>query len=104
LTFDTETFPDAPQQLRVGAYQWRKAGRLDEAGLFYDPASVAPAELRVIRDHSAQHHLAEPRTDREFVEEVLYGRAYELNATIVGFNLPFDISRLAVGHNAARGG
>jgi hypothetical protein len=29
--------------------------------------------------------------------------AYDLRATIVGFNLPFDLSRLAVAHGPARG-
>src|SRR5262249_10934212 len=29
--------------------------------------------------------------------------AYDTNATIVGFNLPFDISRLAIGHTTAHG-
>src|SRR4029077_7980327 len=36
-------------------------------------------------------------------DEVLYDRAYDLRASIVGFNLPFDISRLAVKHGSARG-
>ena len=39
----------------------------------------------------------------EFVDEVLYCRAYDLRASIVGFNLPFDISRLAIRHGSARG-
>jgi hypothetical protein len=38
LVFDTETTVDAAQRLRVGAYQFRKADELDEAGFFYDPA------------------------------------------------------------------
>ena len=43
------------------------------------------------------------RTVSEFVDEVLYDRAYDLRASIVGFNLPFDISRLAIEHGSARG-
>src|ERR1700722_8737343 len=38
-----------------------------------------------------------------FVEDVFFRRGYELRATIVGFNLPFDISRLALGWVPARG-
>jgi hypothetical protein len=37
-----------------------------------------------------------------FVDDVFYGLAYDLRATIVGFNLPFDLSRLAVRHGPAR--
>ena len=43
------------------------------------------------------------RTVAEFVDEVLFDRAYDLRASIVGFNLPFDISRLAAKHGSARG-
>ena len=39
----------------------------------------------------------------EFVDDVLFARAYDLRASIVGFNLPFDISRLAIRHGSARG-
>ncbi len=103
LVFDTETVPDAAQQLRVGAYHWRKQDKLVQAGLFYDPASLAEGELEVIRAYSTDHDLAEPITDRAFVVDVFFGMAYELNATIVAFNAPFDISRLAIGHDSARG-
>jgi len=43
------------------------------------------------------------RTVAEFVDEILFDRAYDLRASIVGFNLPFDVSRLAVKHGSARG-
>ena len=43
------------------------------------------------------------RTVLEFVDEVLYDRAYDFRASIVGFNLPFDNSRLAIKHGSARG-
>jgi hypothetical protein len=39
----------------------------------------------------------------EFADEVLFARPYDLRASIVGFNLPFDISRLAFRHASARG-
>ena len=42
-------------------------------------------------------------THTAFVEDVFFRRGYELRATIVGFNLPFDISRLALGWVPARG-
>jgi hypothetical protein len=42
-------------------------------------------------------------THDDFVDDYLFGKAYRLRARIVGFNLPFDISRLAIDHGVARG-
>jgi hypothetical protein len=102
LVFDTETAIDAAQRLRIGAYQFRKGDELEEAGLFYDPATVSPAELNLLQRFCGEsgHKL---RTVAEFVDEVLFARAYDLRASIVGFNLPFDLSRLAIKHGSARG-
>ena len=102
LAFDTETSVDAAQRLRVGAYQFRRYDQLDEAGLFYDPAVISDEELNLLRRVAAErgHKL---RTAPEFVDEVMFARAYDLRASIVGFNLPFDISRLAIKHGSARG-
>ena len=102
LVFDTETTIDAAQRLRVGAYQFRKGDELDEAGLFYDPAALSAEEQEVLQQFAAEsgHKL---RTTPEFIDEVLFARAYDLRASIVGFNLPFDISRLAIKHGSAHG-
>ena len=102
LVFDTETTVDAAQRLRIGAYQFRKKNELDEAGIFYDPAIISDEELSLLRRVATErgHKL---RTVTEFVNEVVFARAYDLRASIVGFNLPFDISRLAIKHGSARG-
>ena len=42
------------------------------------------------------------RTRAEFVDEVFYQSAHAVGAQIVGFNLPFDLSRLAIRHASAR--
>lgn len=101
LIFDTETTTDASQALRFGTYQLRRGAALAEAGIFYDPDGVTPDELATIEHYAAAHGLT-LRTRALFVDEVFYARAFELRATIVGFNLPFDISRLAIAHGAAR--
>ena len=102
LVFDTETTVDAAQRLRIGAYQFRKGDELDEVGLFYDPAIVSEGDLALLRRVCREREL-KLRTVAEFVDEVLFARAYDLRASIVGFNLPFDISRLAIKHGSARG-
>ena len=102
LVFDTETTVDAAQRLRIGVYQLHKGDVLDEAGLFFDPKAVSPEELDLLREFTIGSGLG-LRTVAEFVDEVMYDRAYDLRASIVGFNLPFDISRLAMKHGSARG-
>lgn len=102
LTFDCETTIDAGQALRFGGYQLRNDEALMEAGLFYDPEGVSEGEFATLRGYAARENLI-VRTRDEFVDEVLFHRCYQLRARIVGFNLPFDISRLAIAHGAARG-
>ena len=101
LIFDTETTSDAGQSLRFGTYQLRQSGELFEAGIFYDPDGLEPGEVGVLRRH-ADAYGQKLRTRDEFADEVFFARAYQLRATIVGFNLPFDISRLALSHGPAR--
>ena len=103
LVFDTETTVDAAQRLRIGAYQFRKGDELDEAGLFYDPATRQRGGIEFASTVLRQSADLTLRTVSEFVDEVLFDRAYDLRASIVGFNLPFDISRLAIKHGSARG-
>lgn len=102
LVFDTETTTDPSQRLRLGAYQFRKRTELIEAGFFYEANALSGDELALLRSTSDRLGL-ECRPVSEFVDEVFYRLAYELRASIVGFNLPFDLSRLAIRHNSARG-
>ena len=102
LVFDTETTVDAAQRLRIGAYQFRKGDEMDEGGLFYDPAIISDEELSLLRRVAAERGL-NVRSVPEFIDDVFFARAYDLRASVVGFNLPFDISRLAINHGSARG-
>jgi hypothetical protein len=101
LVFDTETWPDAAQNLRIGTYQLRQHGRLRDKGIFYNPDEVTDAELAGLQSE-APRHGCRLITDTEFREAILFDAAYAVDATIVGFNLPFDISRLAINHDSAR--
>ncbi|QKR98703.1 hypothetical protein F9288_02860 [Sphingomonas sp. CL5.1] len=101
LIFDTETTVDAAQSLRFGSYQFHNGDTLDEAGLIYDPEGVTPDELATLRSYADREGLC-LRTRDEFVDEVFFKRAWQLRAAIVGFNLPFDISRIAIKHGSAR--
>ncbi len=101
VIFDAETTTDAAQKLRFGSYQVRKGSELLQTGVFYDPDTLNAAEQDILNDYAAQHRLM-VMTVQEFIETVFYGVGYLYRAIIVGFNLPFDISRLAIGHAPAR--
>ena len=101
LVFDTETTSDASQALRIGTYQVRKAGELDRAGVFFDPDGVTDAELRNLQKYCEANGLSLLTRD-EFADEIFYKIGWQLRATIIGFNLPFDISRIAISHGTAR--
>lgn len=102
LIFDTETI-GVSQRLRIGTYQLRDGSKLIEEGLFYDPAALTKAEIDLLNTYTKTRDLI-LRTDRDFVEEVFFEECHDLHGTCVGFNLPFDLSRLAVGHGTAKGG
>jgi hypothetical protein len=102
LIFDTETNTDAAQQLRFGCFQVRKRDELELAGLFYDPETLSADEMEVLTAYAMTHDLT-VGTVEEFIAEIFLPYGYDHRATIVGFNLPFDISRIAIGHGSARG-
>jgi hypothetical protein len=102
LVFDCETTTDAAQQLRFGTYQVRRAGELEEAGVFDDPLSLSENEAATLRTYAETHGLV-VRTTESFVDGVFFPVVDDRRGTCVGFNLPFDLSRLAVNHAPARG-
>jgi len=102
LIFDTETTTDAAQKLRFGTYQVRKGSVLIDAGIFYDPETLNGSEQVTLKEYARKHQLTLMNV-QEFIEKIFYGVGYKYRASIVGFNLPFDISRLAIGHAPARG-
>jgi hypothetical protein len=115
LFFDTETTTDHLQNLTFGVWQLCRVddGILQcfDEGLLYadDLAAMNPVGLATLHAY-AENHLSTAERERplrvfsraEFVERVLYKAGYELRARIVGFNLPFDLSRLAVGVKEGR--
>jgi len=101
LVFDTETDLDEAQHIRFGTYQTYVNGQLDEQGLFYDPQTISKRDLRVLHRYATRNGL-KCLVLEDFIAKVFYGIGYDLGATIVGFNLPFDISRIAWHHSTAK--
>jgi hypothetical protein len=101
VVFDCETSIDATQRLRVGFFQARDKSKLERSGVFFDPNAISESEERLIRVYASSHRL-EVLTVAEFRTGILLKYGYRRHATIVGFNLPFDISRVALEHGVAR--
>ncbi len=121
LVLDTETTTDETQCLIFGSYlyaDWDEAGRhlIPRAeGLFYadDLAERDPDALETLQAYASEQNARVdspygPRqlrlySRREFMHEVFWHAAFRQEALVVGFNLPFDLSRLAVSFGNARG-
>ena len=107
VVFDTETTTDPAQRLQFGAYQIRYRGGLIEAGLFYGDLSANDmATLKVAYSDLRPSEAGETlklRSRQDFVDNVLMKWGYAAGGLIIGFNLPFDISRIAVSYKNARG-
>jgi hypothetical protein len=101
LVFDTETTVDAAQRLLYGFFRLYERDRLILEGII----------VADVLDHDAMIAIAEYRAkcrlpiySRErFVEEVFYPEVYAEGTLCVGFNLPFDLSRIAIRAGCGRG-
>ena len=102
VVFDTETTTDPSQHLRFGTFRVYRGEHLFRSGIFYAPNAVSESELETLRRFVADNGL-DLLTRNQFADDILFGIGYDLRASIVGFNLPFDISRIAISHGSARG-
>jgi hypothetical protein len=114
LVLDTETTTDALQNLNFGIYQFCELGTdgnyaCREEGAFYAD-DVDSRLVEVLRGYVSDRNRRRTKSElrlrlydrRVFVEKVMY-TAIQAGAAIVAFNLPFDLSRLAVEYRVARG-
>lgn len=105
LVFDTETRTDASQRLTFGSYRFLVNDQFREEGLFY--ADDLPSKDRkTLEQYVAAHKKQGNRlllvSRREFLKR-FYKAVYKGRALLVGFNLPFDMSRIAFTSRSARG-
>ena len=118
LVFDTETKTDPTQKLNFGCFRRyeliRNGYSCVEEGLFF--ADNLKHSDRSVLEQYVDNPLTIPKTEifppqpkltlmrrNRFVRQVLWG-AIRRGDLIVGFNLPFDLSRLAVKFTNARKG
>ena len=101
LVFDTETTTDPGQALRVGFCRIYYRDELRRHVLFYDADILSASDLKIVKRYAKSAGI-ELMTREEFIDGIFYKYGYHLRAMIIGFNLPFDLSRLAVSHALAR--
>jgi len=109
LIFDTETTADAVQRLLFGCYRhcrWTLAGTLEpiQEGLFYadDLPEFDPVGYQTLRRYAETQGL--PLLSRAtFSWRVFHKIAYKAQGLVVGFNLSFDLTRIAERWGEARG-
>ena len=110
FVFDTETRTDAAQRLTFGSYRFFVNGELKQEGLFYAddlPDKDRKTLERYVADQRkrAQQSRVVPLllpTRRDFLKK-FYKAVCKGRALLVGFNLPFDLSRIAFSARSARG-
>ncbi len=109
LVFDTESRTDPDQRLTFGCWRVLVGGETVDEGLFH--AEDLPEEdLATLRSYTETRRADDGKSGklrllprREFLEDVLWKVGYQARGLVVGFNLPFDLARLAVGWGEARG-
>jgi hypothetical protein len=111
IVFDTETTTDASQRLTFGAYAlYARDGENEwyrdepyERGLFYadGPGAAVDVAVRVTLLRNAIDQRIVVQSQSEFLER-FYELAYKQHALVVGFNIPFDIARIAREASPAR--
>ena len=125
LLFDTETTTDKMQRFLFGSYRisrWHgNPPRLvceEEALIHADGLwKFDPEGWKCLREYVRTREATNETSGdlrlrllsrSQFVEEVFWHTAYKARALVVGFNLPFDLSRIAIhvgpGRREARGG
>ena len=92
LVIDARTTNDAAQRLRFGCFQFRRGAELDRSGLFYVPAALTARDRQILASFARKHGLELFRAE-DFIETIFFKLAYQLRATIVGFDLPFIFQR-----------
>jgi hypothetical protein len=116
LVFDTETTVDPKQKLTIGCYRRCELDgdtyRCIEEGLFYAD-DLLRRDMKILESYvkdkgnAASVERLPARTSLRlmkrsaFIDQIFW-RAMQRGELVVGFNLPFDLSRVAVRHAKGR--
>ncbi|MGA2761159.1 MAG: hypothetical protein ABSF08_12685 [Candidatus Cybelea sp.] len=102
MIFDLETTVDAAQRLLFGFFRLYEHDRLIREGIIAADTLDYDAMI-TLAEYAARCRL--PIYSRErFVEEVFYPEVYVEGTLCVGYNLGFDLARIAIHAGIGRGG
>lgn len=110
LVFDTETRTDATQSLLFGCFRYIVDGECVREALFH-ARDLSKSEFATLKKYAAVHSATVAQQGRrtldvlsldEFLDELFRG-AYKGRCLVVGFNLPFDLSRIGFDVAPSRG-
>jgi len=102
MIIDTETTTDQYQNLTFGSCLIQtktSTGFKEEWYLFY--GNIPEDKINLIEQYGQDHNI-KVMPVREFVDNVFHHYAYKMRCEVIGFNLPFDLSRLAIDYGIAR--
>ena len=94
LVFDTETLSDQYQGLILGSCGVWSGGKLRHFYIFYND-NLSKQDIQKITK-IASNYNCKVCSRKDFVEKVFIPKVYGARAVCVGFNLPFDLSRLGI--------
>jgi len=93
LVFDTETKPDESKELIFGSCGIWVNKKFDRFCIFYND-DFKKSEITKLQNICSKYNVT-VISRSEFVDKVFYPNVFLSRAKCIGFNLPFDISRLA---------
>ncbi len=112
MVFDTETTTDIFQNLLIGqAVIYESHGQNNQVYLGYGlkgkylfyGENLTEEDMNVLIQYAKEQN-AELLSRHEFVLKVFWPEVWELGTICVGFNLPFDLSRLAISAKTSKKG
>ncbi len=101
LVLDTETTTDRYQNLKFGSFKIYHHNVLVHDGIFYNAGSISAKEITVITNYCTEHRITLYLL-KDFIQQIFLPEIYSLGTLCIGFNLPFDLSRLAIDYGYAR--
>lgn len=100
IVFDTETTTDHYQNLKFGYFEIFQYGILEYVGIFYDPKIVPTKEQTLLKQYCVKKDIR-LYTLVEF-RKIFFYEVYDLKSLCIGFNLAFDLTRIAINASSAR--
>ncbi len=94
LVFDTETRPDDSKDLVFGSCGIWINKKLYKFYIFYND-NLKKSDIEKIQEICSKYNVT-VISRKEFVDNVFYPYVFKARAKCIGFNLPFDLSRLAI--------